>query len=186
MTALISRSRTVLFVYPTCVVAGFVPDFQAKQARVEGQLDNATNEPTTGRQHFRLDRHRARILATLQDRVWRSTMLLELCRSAFSRINEVLFPTGPQPQGIHALLGLFRSVRAIRGFITQKLVDRANATMAYIRSQCPNMQLRPPMPGSSLSHSHLDDTFDHATVLVECYHAQLMGHVLSANDEPED
>ena len=28
-------SQSVLFVYPTCVVVGFVPDFQAEQARVE-------------------------------------------------------------------------------------------------------------------------------------------------------
>ena len=130
---------------------------------MDEQLNNATDEPTTGRQHFRLDKHRARILATLQDRVWRSTMLLELCRSAFSRINQILFPTGPQPQGIHALLGLFRSAGPIRDFITLKLVDGANATMAYIRSQRPHMQLRPPVPGSTLSQSHLDDTVDHAT-----------------------
>ena len=113
-------------------------------------------------------------------------MLLELCRSAFSRINQILFPTGPQPQGIHALLGLFRSAGPIRGIVTQKLVDGDNATMAYIRSQRPNMQLRPPIPGLTLSQSHLDDTVDHARVLVECYHAQLMGPVLPAKDEPKD
>ena len=113
-------------------------------------------------------------------------MLLELCRSAFSRINQMLFPTGPQPQGIHALLELFRSTGSIRGFITKKLVDGANVTMAYIQSQRPNLQLRPPAPGSSLSQSHLDGTFDHARVLVDCYHAQLMGPVLPAKDEPED
>ena len=113
-------------------------------------------------------------------------MLLELCRSAFSRINQILFPTGPQPQGIHALLGLFRSAGPIRDFVTQKLVDGANATMAYIRSQRPHMQLRLAVPGSTLSQSHLDDTVDHARVLVECYHAQLMGPVLPVKDEPED
>ena len=106
MTALISSVHSLsFFVHPTYVVAGFVPDFQVEQARVDEQLNNATDEPTTGRQHFRLDRHRARTLATLQDRVWRSTMLLEICRSAFSRINQILFPTGPQPQGIHACSG---------------------------------------------------------------------------------
>ena len=144
-------SQSVHFVHPTCVVAGFVQDFQAEQARVDEQLSMATDEPTIGRQHFRLDKHQARILATLQDRVWQSTMLLELCRSAFSRINQTLFSTGPQPQGIHALLGLFRSAGPIRDFITQKLVDGANATMAYIRSKHPHMQLRPPVPGSTLS-----------------------------------
>ena len=179
-------SQSVLFVHPNCVVVDFVPDFQAEQARVDEQLNNVTNEPTTGRQHFRLDKHRARILATLQDRVWRSTMLLELCRSAFSRINQTLFPTGPQPQGIHALLGLFRSAGPILDFITQKLVDGANATIAYIRSKRPNMQLRPPVPGSTLSQSQLDDTVEYARVMVECYHAQLMGPVLPVKDEPED
>ena len=71
-------------------------------------------------------------------------------------------------------------------FITQKLVDGANATMAYIRSKRPNMQLRPPVPGSTLSQSQLDDTVEYARVMVECYHAQLMGPVLPVKDEPED
>ena len=153
---------------------------------MDEQLNNATDEPTTGRQHFRLDKHRARILATLQDRVLRGAMLLELCWSAFSRINQTLFPTGPQPQGIHALLGLFRNTGPIRDFITQKLVDGANATMAYLRSQRPNLQLRPPVHGSSLSQSDLDDRVEHARTLVECYHAQLMGPVLPVKGEPED
>ena len=84
------------------------------------------------------------------------------------------------------MLGLFRSAGPIRDFIAQKLVDGANATMAYIRSQRPNLQLRTPVPGSSLSQSHLDDTVEHARVLVECYNAQLMGPVLPVKDEPED
>ena len=131
MTVDLVSSQPIPFCSPNFFVAVFVPDFQAEQARVDEQLNMATDEPTTGRQHFRLDKHRVRIPATLQDRVWRSTMLLELCMSTFSRINQMVFPTGPQPQGIHALLDLFRSTGSIRGFITQKLVDGANATMAY-------------------------------------------------------
>ena len=88
--------------------AGFVDNFQAEQIRVEGRLDSVVDDPTTGRQHFWLDRYHARILATLKDRVWRSAELLELCRAAFIRLNETLFPAGPQPQGIHVLLNIFR------------------------------------------------------------------------------
>ena len=66
MTALLSRVPSLSFLLIQRVfVAGFVPDFQAEQARVDEQLNNATDEPTTSRQHFRLDKHRARILATL-------------------------------------------------------------------------------------------------------------------------
>ena len=84
------------------------------------------------------------------------------------------------------MLGLFRSAGPIRDFITQKLVDGANATMAYIRSQRPNMQLHPPVPGSILSQSQLDGTVESARMMVECYHAQLMAPVLPVKDEPED
>ena len=93
---------------------GFVDSFQAEKVRVEGRLDSAADDPTTGRQHFWLDRYHARILATLKDRVWRSAELLELCRAAFIRLNETLFPSGPQPQGIRAVLNIFRQTNPIR------------------------------------------------------------------------
>ena len=94
--------ESFLLTYRICF-ADFVVDFQAERARVEERLDNVTDNPTTGRQHFWLDRLHARTLATLKDHAWRSAQLLELCRRAFVRLNETLFPTGPQPQGIHAL-----------------------------------------------------------------------------------
>ena len=40
----------------TCSFVGFVSDFRAEQALFEERLDNATDNPTTGRQHFWLDR----------------------------------------------------------------------------------------------------------------------------------
>ena len=114
--------------------AGFVADHHGEEEHVAERLRRATDEPTTGVQHFWLSGYNARTLATLKDRVWRGILLLELCRSAPSRINEVMFPTGPQPQGINALLGIFHGVGPIRNSITERLVMGANATMAYIRS----------------------------------------------------
>ena len=63
---------------------GFVDNFQAEQIRVEGRLDSVVDDPTTGRQHFWLDRYHARILATLKDRVWRSAELLDMPGSVYS------------------------------------------------------------------------------------------------------
>ena len=93
---------------------------------------------------------------------------------------------GPQPQGIHALLERFRQAGPIWGLLTQKLVDGANATMAYVRSQRSDFKLTPPVAGSILSQADLDGTAASARVLVECYHAQLFGPVLPVKDEPED
>ena len=166
--------------------AGFVDNFQAEEARVEKRLDSVVGDPTTGGQHFWLDKYHARILAKLKDRVWRSTILLELCRAAFTRINQTLFPTGPQPQGIHALLDLFRHAGPIRELLTQKLVDGANAAMAYVRSRRPHLQLTPPAVGATLSQADLDGTVASARTLVERHHAQLFGPVLPVKDEPEN
>ena len=59
----------IFFVDPNCVVAGSVPDFKAEQARVYERLNNATDEPTTGCEHFWFDGNRARTLVTLKDQV---------------------------------------------------------------------------------------------------------------------
>ena len=149
-------------------------------------MDNATDTPSTGRQHFWLDRFRARTLATLNDRAWRSAQLLELCRSAFIRINQTLFPTGPQPQGIHALLDLLCHAGPIRELLTQKLVVGANAVMAYVRSQRPNLVFPPPTVGATLSQEDLDGTLRSAEVLVERCHHQLLGPAGPIKDEPEE
>ena len=149
-------------------------------------MDNATDNPTTGRQHFWLDRFRARTLATLKDRAWRSAQLLELCRAALIRINQTLFPTGPKPQGIHALLDLFRHAGPIRELLTQKLVVGANAAMAYVRSRRPNLVLPPPAVGAILSQEDLDGTILSARMLIEQTHDQLFGPVLPIKNEPED
>ena len=62
----------------------------------------------------------------------------------------------------------------------------ANATMAYIRSQHPQLVFCSPKAGSVLSQQNMDGTFDSARLIVERYHAQLMGPALHVKDEPED
>ena len=49
----------------------------------------------------------------------------------------------------------------------------ANATMAYIRSQRPTLTFRPPAPGESLSRQNMDDTFDCARLIIDCFRDQL-------------
>ena len=93
---------------------------------------------------------------------------------------------GPQPQGIHALLDRFRQAGPIRGLLTQKLVDGANAAMAYVRSRHPRLTMPSPIIGATLSRADLDGTVDSARILVERTHTQLFGPVLPVKDEPED
>ena len=117
------------------VGAGFVADHVGEAERVVERLEQQAGDPTNDPQHFWLSGYNARTLATLKDRVWRGIILIEVCRATLSRIHEVMFPTGPHPQGINALLGVFRGLGPIRNFITERLIMGANATMAYIRSQ---------------------------------------------------
>ena len=153
---------------------------------MEGRLDSVTDDPTTGSQHFCNDRYHARILATLKDRAWRSAELLELCRMAFIRLNETLFPAGPQPQGVRALLNLFRQTTPIRELLTQRLVMGANAAMAYVRSRRPRLVLPPPEAGEVLEQRDLNDTIRAAETLIECTREQLCGPELPIKDEPEE
>ena len=182
-----SRDFLLSFFTDTSIIyAGFVSDFDAERECVDERLQNATDEPTTVSQHFWLDGHHAHTLATLKDRVWRGTLLLEACRSTLIRINANIFPTGPQPQGILALLGLFRSVYPIRDFVTEKLILATNATMAYIRSQHPQLSFRPSEAGTVLSQQNMDGTFESVRLIAEHYHDQLVDLVLHVKDEIED
>ena len=122
----------------------------------------------------------------MKDRVWQGTLLLEACRSTLIQINATLFLTGPQPQGIPTLLGLFHSVGPIQDFITEKLILGANATMAYIRSQRPHLAFHPPEAGTVQSQQNMDGMFESARLIVEHYCDQLVDLVLHVKDEPED
>ena len=97
---------------------------------------------------------------------------------AFTRLNETLFPTGPQPQGLRPLLNIFRHAGPVRGMLTRKLVVGANAAMAYVRSQRPFLQLPPPAIGATLDQGDLDGTLGSAELLVERTRDQLCGPLL--------
>ena len=81
------------------VFVGFVDNFQAEQIRVEGRLDSVVDDPTTGRQHFWLDRYHARILATLKDRVWRSAELLDYAGHRLFACTRLVFLLGHNHKG---------------------------------------------------------------------------------------
>ena len=129
--------------------------------------EQQVGDPTNGLQHFLLSGYNARTLATLKDRVWRGVILIEVCRPTLNRIHEVMFPAGPHPQGINALLDVFCGVGPIQNFITERLIMGANETMAYIRSQRQTLTFRPPAPGSSLTQQDMDGTLDSAPLIVE-------------------
>ena len=153
--------------------------------RVAERLEQQAGDPTNGPQHFWLSRYNARTLATLKDRVWRGIILLEVCRATLSQIHEVMFPAGPHPQGISALLAVFHGVGPIRTFITERLIMGANATMAYIRSQRPTLTFRSPVIGSSLTQQDMDGTLDSARLIVERFRDQL-DLVVKVKVEPEE
>jgi hypothetical protein len=105
---------------------------------------------------------------------------------AFIRLNETLFPTGPQPQGIRPLLNIFRYAGPVRELLTRKIVVGANAAMAYVRNQRPFLQLPSPAVGATLDQGDLEGTFHSAELLVERTRDQLCGPQLPVKDEPED
>ena len=165
--------------------AGFVPDAQQENRRVNRLLDSAVDVPTTGRQHFYLDKVHARTLATLKDQVWRNAQVLEMCRRIFTRLNYALFPSGPQPQGLFPLIDIFRVTDSVKESLMQLAILGSNATMAYIRDRKPNFSIRPPATGTLVSQAHLIETRSAAEELIDCCKEQLFGSVLDTKDEPD-
>jgi len=162
-----------------------VPDFKQEDTRVNRLLGNAVEVPTTGKQHFHLDKVHARTLLTLKDRVWRNAQVLEICRRIFTRLNCALFPSGPQPQGLFPLIDIFRVADSVKESLMQLAILGSNATMAHIRSRKPNFAIRPPATGTLISQSHLIETRSAAEDFIDRCKEQLFGPVLDIKDEPD-
>ena len=167
------------------VFAGFVPDFKQEDRRVTRLLDNAVEVPTTGRQHFYLDKVHAHTLITLKDRVWRNAQVLEMCRRIFTRLNYALLPSGPQPQGLFPLIDIFRVTDSIKESLMQLAVLGSNATMAHICSRKPDFAVRPPAIGTLISQTQLIETHSAAEDFINGCKEHLFGPVLDMKDEPE-
>jgi len=139
--------------------------------------------PTSGRQHFHLDKVHTRTLLTLKDRVWRNAQVLEMCRRIFVNLNRALFPGGPQPQGLFHLIDIFRVTESVKGSLMNLAVLGANATMAYIRSRRPKFSLRPPAPGELIPQSRLFETSPAAEEFISRCQDQFFGPVTEMKDE---
>ena len=162
-----------------------MPDFKQEDRRINRLLDNAVETPTTGKQHFMLDKVHARTLLTLKDRVWRNAQVLEMCRRIFTRLNCPLFPLGPQPQGLFTLIDIFRVTDSVKESLMQLAILGSNATMAHIRSRKPKFAIRPPTIGTLVSQSHLIETRSAAEDFIDRCKEQLFGSVLDIKDEPD-
>jgi hypothetical protein len=161
-----------------------VPDFKQEDVRINRVLDNAVEVPTSGKQHFNLDKVHARTLLTLNDRVWRNAQVLEICRRIFTQLNCALFPSGPQPQGLSPLIDIFRVTSSVKESLMQLAILGSNATMAHIRSHKPNFAIRPPTTGTLIPQSRLIETRAAAEDFIDRCKEQLFGHVQDIKDEP--
>ena len=105
---------------------------------------------------FWSDRARGRVLATLQDRVWRAGILMEVCRAALARVHQALFPPNEQSQGLAALMKRFHDGKAIKKFVRDQLVGGATVALALVRVHRPHLDLDkiakglPPLSGGGV------------------------------------
>ena len=66
---------------------GVNPDKRAEEARIEERLDGVVAGTASSQQYFWSDRPKARVLALLLDRAWRTVMLLESCRGTLAKVH---------------------------------------------------------------------------------------------------
>ena len=123
------------------------PDWEAERVRVEERVTREASGDSYEARQFWVNRSRGRVLATMLDRTWRASFLLESCRKTLWHINRVYFPHNAQPNGLSALLERFRDGEGLKEVVDAQLVAGANAALAYVRMHRPHLPLERVLEG---------------------------------------
>ena len=141
---------------------------------------------SSGAQYFWSDAPRAKILARMLDRVWRSAFLLQSCHTTLSKVHRLLFPHNPQPQGLNALMNQFWDGKAVKTMFNAQLVAGANIALAYFSKHRPAFAIHKVM--STLpDEQHYTQTLGAARWMVRQVQDQserLVGPLEDPKDEP--
>ena len=162
------------------------PDWRAEQRRVDERVEREAKVTASGAQYFWSDTPKAKVPALMLDRVWRAAMLLLGCQKTLSRLHRVMFPHNPQPQGVPALMDMFRDGAGVKQAVHAQLVGGANIALAYFRKHRPYFNLEK-VVGGLPDQEHYAESLPFARRMVEDvqrHTERLVGPLDAPKDEP--
>src|SRR3954465_6473711 len=88
-----------------------------------------------------MDRDRAMVLATVQDRVHQVPRVLRQGKTSLASILHVMFPLDEAPSTLWGLLAKYRDVHHVRELVRHQLVAGVKAVLSLVRLHCPDVHL---------------------------------------------
>ena len=102
----------------------------------------ALEEPTTqSKNPLWADRDKARVFATLRERVGQVPHLVDFCEKVLRQAYEAMFPLNVAPQRLADLFGLFKYPDRVRVMVREQLRVGARAALALVHVQWPGVDL---------------------------------------------
>ena len=86
-----------------------------------------------------MDRDRAMVLATVQDRVHQVSRVLRQVNSSLASVLHVMFPLDEAPSTLCGLLSKFRNVHRVRELVRHQLVAGVKAALSLMRLHRPDV-----------------------------------------------
>src|SRR3954468_2633288 len=100
--------------------ANLVPS--EEKERVAVRINCLTQQDMEAGGFFWMDRDRALVLATVQDRVHQVSRVLRQVKSSLASVLHVMFPLDDAPSTLSGLLSKFRNVHHVRELVRHHLV----------------------------------------------------------------
>ena len=97
-----------------------------------------------------MDRDRAIVLATVQDRVHQVSRVLRQVQTSLASVLHVMFPLDAVPTSLAGLLSKFRSIDNVKELVRQQLVAGVKAALSLVRLHRPDVDLAAVAAGSPL------------------------------------
>ena len=88
-----------------------------------------------------MDRDRAMVLATVQDRAHQVSRVLRQVKTSLSSVLHVMFPLDVVPTSLSGLLSRFWSVTRVQQLVRQQLVAGVKAALSLVRLHRPDVDL---------------------------------------------
>src|SRR4051812_8211993 len=88
-----------------------------------------------------MDRDRAMVLATVQDRVHQVSRVLRQAKTSLASVLHVMFPLDDAPSTLSGLLSKFRNMHHLKELVRHQLVAGVKAAPSLVRLHRPDLDL---------------------------------------------
>jgi hypothetical protein len=113
-------------------IGAFVDD-AAEERRVNARVETLLRLAKTHGVNFWADVIRTCRIVQFQDRATQTQGFLDFCNNTLAMVYNVMFPRNPQPDNLPELMGKFRDVCSIHGYVKAQMIAGANLALIWLK-----------------------------------------------------